>query len=172
MGITPSNERGRWLLGRENPDTRRNRGWDDLAGVGIHHSHHFAAAPKEQTGLARIHGHAARRFAFRTRRFARRCFHRCSTVSLGASILRTRLSSSRLSKTEPLPSAAANSGPPLRSTVPTTFPVAASIAVALLLSPLKAKTLEVAESKIIASGFWPRHLDAVFESLQIENRNR
>jgi hypothetical protein len=56
--------------------------------------------------------------------------------------------------------------------VPTTFPVAASIAVALLLSPLKAKTLEVAESKIIASGFWPRHLDAVFESLQIENRNR
>src|SRR5216684_8361867 len=69
---------------------------------------------------------------------------RCSTLSFRESIFRTRLSSSRLLNTRPSPSATANSGPPPRSIVAATFPSAASIAVALLLPPLKAKTREVA----------------------------
>src|SRR3984957_12366650 len=81
--------------------------------------------------------------------------HRWSTLSWCASILSTRLSSSRLSYTNPLPSVAAYSGLPPRATVPATLPVAASIAVALLLPPLKANTREVAGWKMIASGFLP-----------------
>ena len=70
----------------------------------------------------------------------------CSTASFRELILTIWLSSSKLSKTYPLPSAAANSGPPPRSTVPATFPSAAEITVALLLPPLKAKTWDVAGS--------------------------
>src|ERR1700740_1597240 len=72
--------------------------------------------------------------------------HRCSTLSSRELIFRTRLSSSRLLKTYPFPSAAANSGPPGRLTVPATLAVATSIAVALLPPPLKAKTRDVAGS--------------------------
>ena len=70
----------------------------------------------------------------------------CSAFRLRESSFTTMPWSSRLSKTCPAPSAAANSGPPPRSIVPATFPVAASITVVLLPSPLNAKAREVAGS--------------------------
>ena len=65
---------------------------------------------------------------------------RSVTVIFWASILATVLLSSRLTKTLPAPSAAANSGLPPRSMVPSTLPSAASMTVAVPSRPLKAKT--------------------------------
>src|SRR5215469_409497 len=63
-----------------------------------------------------------------------------SVASVRESIGRIAFLSTKSTYTWPLPSAIANSGFPPIGTVPTTFPVAASIALTLLLSPLKENT--------------------------------
>src|SRR3954469_9962336 len=65
---------------------------------------------------------------------------RFTTVSFAASTSAISLVLSMFTKTCPLPSATANSGFPPKATVPATFSDFASIAVASLLSALKAKT--------------------------------
>src|ERR1017187_5872567 len=82
-------------------------------------------------------------------------FQRATTGIAMASILTISLLSSRLVKTNPFPSATEDSGPPPSSTVPNTFPSAASITVELALPPLLAKMRLVASSYTMASGFFP-----------------
>src|SRR5437016_14581384 len=63
-----------------------------------------------------------------------------SILRVFASNLTRELLSSRLTKILPFPSVAPNSGPPPRGKVLTSFPEAASMADAVLASPLKVKT--------------------------------
>ncbi len=80
---------------------------------------------------------------------------RLRTSSALASKATTSLLSSLLTKIVPLPSVTANSGLPPRSIVPATLSVAASMAVALAVRPLKVKTRPEKASYMMASGFWP-----------------
>ena len=105
---------------------------DHLSAIGIDHRHEVVAAAGKQPARGAVvpredgasHGAS---------------FQRAATVMAPASIFTISLLSSRLVKTNPFPSATEDSGPPPSSTVPNTFPSAASITVELALPPLLAK---------------------------------